>query len=83
MEYVEYKISKNENIEQTILKEITEASSNKEFMECVRKLAFDRNFTESIKKMGFGFSGILYIRLVMGLYYLKLYKLASKTIMLK
>ena len=74
---------KNENLEQIILKEITEASFNKEFMECVRKLAFDRNFTDSIKKMGFGSSGILYIRLIMGLYYLKLYKLATKAIMLK
>ena len=74
---------KNENLEQIILKEITEASFNKEFMECVRKLAFDRNFTDSMKKMGFSSSGILYIRLIMGLYYLKLYKLTTKTIMLK
>lgn len=74
---------KNENLEQIILKEITEASFNKEFMKCVRKLAFDRNFTDSIKKMGFGSGGILYIRLIMGLYYLKLHKLATKTIMLK
>lgn len=74
---------KNENLEQIILKEITEASSNIEFMGCVRKLAFDMNFTENIKKMGFSTSGILYIRLIMGLYYLKLHKLAAKTIMLK
>ena len=77
------KAVKNENLEQIIVKEITEASSNKEFMECVRKLAFDMSFKESIKKMGFGSSGILYIRLIMGLYYLKLYKLATKTIMIK
>ena len=77
------KAVKNESLEQIIVKEITEASFNKEFMECVRKLAFDMNFTDSIKKMGFGSSGILYIRLIMGLYYLKLYKLATKTIMLK
>lgn len=77
------KAVKNESLEQIIVKEITEASFNKEFMECVRKLAFDMNFTDSIKKMGFGSSGILYIRLIMVLYYLKLYKLATKTIMLK
>lgn len=74
---------KNENLEQIILKEITEASFNKEFMECVRKVAFDMNFTESIKKMGFSFSGIVYIRLIMALCYFKLYKLATKIIMLK
>ena len=73
----------NEDIKLLILNEIKEASSNKEFMKCVKKLAFNHNLKYCMKNMGFKLSGIIFLRIVMFLYYLRLYKLSTRIILLK
>lgn len=77
------KLSGNGNIELSILNEIKDASENTEFMRCVRMLFLSNKLNKSIKNMGFRVSGVLFIKLTMGLYSLRIYNLTVKTIMLK
>lgn len=73
----------NRNINKLIINEIKDASSNNEFMKCVRNLAFNMNLNKYMSRMGFRLNGILMIKSIMCLYYFKLYKLATKIITLK
>ena len=77
------KLASNENIELSILNEIKDASQNTEFMRCVRRLFLSNKSNKSIKNMGFRLSGMLFIKLIMGLYSLRRYNLTVKAIMLK
>lgn len=70
------------NINQLIINEIKDASNNNEFMKCVRSLAFKCS-NKYMTRMGFRLKGILLIKSIMYLYYLKCYKLATKIITLR
>lgn len=74
---------KEQNIETLILNEIEDASFNYIFMKCVKQLGFNMKLNQNMKNMGFRTKGIVLIRTIMSLYYLKLNKLTTKVILLR
>lgn len=65
----------DKDISKIISEELKLASKNKVFNDCQKTLAFRTN---SLKESGYKLTGILYIRLVMFLSYIKQYNLAAK-----
>ncbi|MPM65690.1 hypothetical protein SDC9_112587 [bioreactor metagenome] len=77
------KLVKENNIQVLILNEIKGASENDIFMNCVKRLGFNFKLNQNMKKMGFRINGIVLIKTIMSLYYLKLNKLTTKVILLR
>lgn len=77
------KAVKEKDIKFIILEELKDASSNKVFMNCVKELGLSINLIRYMKNMRFRLKGIFLIKTIMILYYLKLYKIALKIILLR
>ena len=74
---------KNQDTSKAILDEIKSSSDNEIFMKCVKRLAMNNNINQYMQNMGFGKCGIYYIKIIMMLYSLKRFKLATRVINFK
>ena len=63
-----------------VKEELKESLNNTTFRNSIKLYLFDSNISRYMKLMGFRSKGILLIKSIMALYYLKCYKLASKII---
>lgn len=74
------KLHSKHNTLSLIREELKESINNKIFRKNIKKYLFDINISRYMKLMGFRTNGIILIKSIMVLYYLKCYKLASNII---